>query len=173
MEIEGRLVMKLAVQSGRSAKGDWAKQEFVIEYQEGNFPTKACFSVWGADKVKDLDKYNIGDQIKVAFNISSREFNGKWYTDLRAWRISPAGQAYTAPAQGYAGTGQGYAAPAQTGPGYGSMPAQNQGYGNYGTQGGYNDVPAGFAPSYGQQGSYGQQAPAPSLDDMPGDDLPF
>ena len=39
MEIEGRLEIKLAVQSGRSAKGDWAKQEFVIEYQEGNFPT--------------------------------------------------------------------------------------------------------------------------------------
>ena len=153
MEIEGRLEIKLAVQSGRSAKGDWAKQEFVIEYQEGNFPTKACFSVWGADKVKDLERYNVGDQIKVAFNISSREFNGKWYTDLRAWRISPAGQGYA----GQAGA-----------PGYGSTtPPQNQGYGNYGNKGGYNDVPAGFAPSYGQQ------APAPSIDDMPGDDLPF
>ena len=152
MEIEGRLEMKLAVQSGTSAKGNWAKQEFVIEYQEGNFPTKACFSVWGAEKVKDLEKYNVGDQIKVAFNISSREFNGKWYTDLRAWRISPAGQAYA----GQAGA-----------PGYGSTPPQNQGYGNYGNKGGYNDVPAGFAPSYGQQ------APAPSIDDMPGDDLPF
>ena len=152
MEIEGRLEMKLAVQSGTSAKGNWAKQEFVIEYQEGNFPTKACFSVWGAEKVKDLEKFNVGDQIKVAFNISSREFNGKWYTDLRAWRISPAGQGYA----GQAGAS-----------GYGSTPPQNQGYGNYGNKGGYNDVPAGFAPSYGQQ------APAPSIDDMPGDDLPF
>ena len=152
MEIEGRLEMKLAVQSGTSAKGNWAKQEFVIEYQEGNFPTKACFSVWGAEKVKDLEKYNVGDQIKVAFNISSREFNGKWYTDLRAWRISPAGQGYA----GQAGAS-----------GYGPMPPQNQGYGNYGNKGGYNDVPAGFAPSYGQQ------APSPSIDDMPGDDLPF
>ena len=158
MEIEGRLEIKLAVQSGRSAKGDWAKQEFVIEYQEGNFPTKACFSVWGADKVKDLERYNVGDQIKVAFNISSREFNGKWYTDLRAWRISPAGQVNTAAGQGYAAPAQGPHGSVQQ-PGYGS-----QGYGN---AGGYNDLPAGFAPSYGQQ------APAPSLDDMPGDDLPF
>ena len=150
--------MKLAVQSGRSAKGDWAKQEFVIEYQEGNFPTKACFSVWGADKVKDLERYNVGDQIKVAFNISSREFNGKWYTDLRAWRISPAGQVNTSAGQGYATPAQGSRGSVQQ-PGYGS-----QGYGN---AGGYNDLPAGFAPSYGQQ------APAPSLDDMPGDDLPF
>lgn len=160
--------MKLAVQSGRSAKGDWAKQEFVIEYQEGNFPTKACFSVWGADKVKDLEKYSVGDQIKVAFNISSREFNGKWYTDLRAWRISPAGQAYPGAGQAGAGAGQAGAGVGQAGaPGYSSMPPQNQGYGNYGTHGGYNDIPAGFAPSYGQQ------APAPSIDDMPGDDLPF
>lgn len=158
MEIEGRLEIKLAVQSGRSAKGDWAKQEFVIEYQEGNFPTKACFSVWGADKVKDLERYNVGDQIKVAFNISSREFNGKWYTDLRAWRISPAGQVNTAAGQGYAAPSQGSHGSVQQ-PGYGS-----QGYGN---AGGYNDLPAGFAPSYGQQ------APAPSLDDIPGDDLPF
>ena len=158
MEIEGRLEIKLAVQSGRSAKGDWAKQEFVIEDQEGNFPTKACFSVWGADKVKDLERYNVGDQIKVAFNISSREFNGKWYTDLRAWRISPAGQVNTAAGQGDAAPAQGSHGSVQQ-PGYGS-----QGYGN---AGGYNDLPAGFAPSYGQQ------APAPSLDDMPGDDLPF
>ena len=158
MEIEGRLEIKLAVQSGRSAKGDWAKQEFVIEYQEGNFPTKACFSVWGADKVKDLERYNVGDHTKVAFNIPSREFNGKWYTDLRAWGISPAGQVNTAAGQGYAVPAQGSHGSVQQ-PGYGS-----QGYGN---AGGYNDLPAGFAPSYGQQ------APAPSLDDMPGDDLPF
>lgn len=94
MEIEGTLIQKLAVQSGKSARGDWAKQEFVIEYQDGNFPTKACFSVWGSDKVKDLEQFSINDKIKVSFNVSSREYNGKWYTDLRAWRISQAnGQA--------------------------------------------------------------------------------
>ena len=151
MEIEGRLIQKLGIQSGKSARGDWAKQEFVIEYQDGNFPTKACFSVWGTDKVKDLEHFQINDQIKVSFNVSSREYNGKWYTDLRAWRISAAG--------------------AQQ-PGYGAQ-------GNFGGQqpggfapqgGGYQqsnyDMPAGFAPSQ-------QSAPAPSIDDMPGDDLPF
>ena len=84
MEIEGTLIQKLAVQSGKSARGDWAKQDFVIEYQEGNFPTKACFNVWGADKVKELEQFQIGDKIKLSFNVSSREYNGKWYTDLRA-----------------------------------------------------------------------------------------
>ncbi|MGM9742040.1 MAG: DUF3127 domain-containing protein [Candidatus Cryptobacteroides sp.] len=151
MEIEGRLIQKMGIQSGKSARGDWAKQEFVIEFQEGNFPAKACFSVWGADKVKDLERYQPGDQIKVAFNVSSREFNGKWYTDLRAWRISPAGA--QAPA------GQAYGAPA-----YGQNTA------NAAPAAGYQDVPAGFAPSYGA-GS--QQVPPHSIDDMPEDDLPF
>ncbi len=98
MELEGTLITKLAVQSGKSARGDWAKQEFVIEYQDGNFPTKVCFNVWGADKVKELGSFRLGEKIHVSFNISSREYNGKWYTDLRAWRITSSaaagGQAY-------------------------------------------------------------------------------
>ena len=150
MEIEGRLIQKLGIQSGKSARGDWAKQEFVIEFHEGNFPSKACFSVWGADKVKDLEKYQPGDQIKVAFNVSSREFNGKWYTDLRAWRISPAGA--QAPASGY------------------GAPAYGQNTAGTAPASGYQDVPAGFAPSYG---AGPQQVPPHSIEDMPEDDLPF
>ena len=150
MEIEGRLIQKLGIQSGKSARGDWAKQEFVIEFQEGNFPSKACFSVWGADKVKDLEKYQPGDQIKVAFNVSSREFNGKWYTDLRAWRISPAGA--QAPASGY------------------GAPAYGQNTAGTAPASGYQDVPAGVAPSYG---AGPQQVPPHSIEDIPEDDLPF
>ena len=87
MEIEGTLIQKLAVQSGKSARGDWAKKDFVIEYQEGNFPTKACFNVWGADKVKELEQFQIGDKIasKVDANDWSYSFrmtyNGLWDTD--------------------------------------------------------------------------------------------
>ena len=62
LEIEGKIIRKLGVQSGKSARGDWSKQEFVIEYQEGNYPSQACLSVWGPDKVKDLEKYQIGDR---------------------------------------------------------------------------------------------------------------
>ena len=146
LEIEGRLVRKLDVQSGRSARGDWSKQEFIVEYQEGNFPSSVCFNVWGADKVRDLERYQAGDEIRVSFNPSSREYNGRWYTDLRAWRIVPAGQ--------QAQTGQ---APAYN---PAPAPAPDYGYAPRGAQ----DVPAGFGPS----------APAPSLDDLPGgDDLPF
>ena len=93
LELEGRIVRKLGVQSGTSARGAWSKQEFVFEYQEGNFPTQVCMNVWGEDKVKELARYQVGDKVKVSFNLSSREYNGRWYSDIRAWRIEPAGQA--------------------------------------------------------------------------------
>ncbi len=98
MELEGRIARKLNVQTGTSARGAWAKQEFILEYQEGSFPSQVCMNVWGDDKVRELDKYQVGDKVKVSFNLSSREYNGRWYTDVRAWRIEPAN---AAPAQGY------------------------------------------------------------------------
>ena len=110
MELEGRIVRKLNVQSGTSARGAWAKQEFIFEYQEGSYPSQVCMNVWGEDKVKDLDKYQVGDKVKVSFNLSSREFNGRWYTDVRAWRIEPAAQ-QAAPGPDYAASAGAYAAP--------------------------------------------------------------
>ena len=109
LEIEGRIARKLNVQTGTSARGAWSKQEFILEYQEGNFPSQICMNVWGEDKVRDLDKYQVGDKVRISFNLSSREFNGRWYTDVRAWRIEPAGQA--APQNAYQQVG-GYPAPA-------------------------------------------------------------
>ncbi len=91
LELEGRLTRKLAVQTGTSARGAWSKQEFILEYQEGNFPTQVCMNVWGEDKVRELEKFQIGDKVKVSFNLSSREYNGRWYSDIRAWRIEPVG----------------------------------------------------------------------------------
>ena len=101
LEIEGRIARKLNVQTGTSSRGAWSKQEFVIEYQEGNFPTQLCMNVWGDDKVRELDKYQVGDKVKISFNLSSREYNGRWYTDVRAWRIEPAGAAAPQPQQSY------------------------------------------------------------------------
>ncbi len=93
LELEGRIARKLNIQSGATARGPWQKQEFILEYQEGNFPTQVCMNVWGEDKVKELARYQVGDKVKVSFNLSSREYNGRWYSDIRAWRIEPAGQA--------------------------------------------------------------------------------
>ena len=99
LEIEGTLAQKLPVQSGSSARGPWAKQEFILEYPDGNFTAKACFTAWGQDKVQDLGKYQVGDKVKVSFNLKSREYNGRWYNDLQIWKIAPAGAQPAAPAQ--------------------------------------------------------------------------
>ena len=77
LELEGTLRQKLGVQSGTSARGPWAKQEFILEFPDGNFTAQACFTAWGQDKVAELDKYQVGDRIKVSFNLKSREYNGR------------------------------------------------------------------------------------------------
>lgn len=145
LEIEGRIAQKLNVQSGKSARGEWSKQEFVLEFQDGNFSSNAVFSVWGADKVRDLEVYAIGSQVKVSFGISSREYNGRWYTDLRAWRIQAAGQ------------GTGASAPAV------------QSYRESGGQ----DLPAGFAPSGNFQSAPAPTMDDMPSEPLNGDDLPF
>ena len=101
LELEGTLRQKLGVQSGMSSRGSWTKQEFVLEYPDGNFTSQVCMLAFGQDKVQELDKYQVGDRIKVSFNLKSREYNGRWYTDIQIWRIAPAGtaaQAAPAPA---------------------------------------------------------------------------
>ncbi len=94
MEISGKLILKLPIQSGVGKTGtSWQKQEFVIETVE-SYPKKVCANLWG-DKTDALQNINIGDQVIVSFNLESREFNGKWYTDVKAWKIEPTA---TAPA---------------------------------------------------------------------------
>ena len=99
LEIEGTLAQKLPVQSGSSARGPWTKQEFILEFPDGNFTAKACFLAWGQEKVQDLGKYQVGDKVKVSFNLKSREYNGRWYNDRQIWKIAPAGAQPAAPAQ--------------------------------------------------------------------------
>ena len=99
LEIEGTLAQKLPVQSGSSARGPWTKQEVILEFPDGTFTAKACFTAWGQEKVQDLGKYQVGDKVKVSFNLKSREYNGRWYNDLQIWKIAPAGAQPAAPAQ--------------------------------------------------------------------------
>ena len=127
-EIEGTLRRKLQAQSGRSARGDWAKQEFVLEYPDGNFNSEVCITAWGQDKVSELDRFNEGELLKVSFNIRAREYNGRWYNDLRAWKIGPAQpQGQAAPAQAYAAPAPSYdnPAPSAPAPSYEDMPAED------------------------------------------------
>ncbi len=93
LEITGNLIQKLPMQSGVSASTgkNWQKQQFVIETVE-QYPRKICAMLWG-DKADLLNQFNIGDMVKVSFDVESREYQGRWYTDVKAWKIEAASAA--------------------------------------------------------------------------------
>ncbi len=65
------------------------KRSFVIAV-ESNYPYDVCFDLL-KDKVRMIDGFNTGDEIKVSFDIKSREYNGKWFTGATAWRVEKVG----------------------------------------------------------------------------------
>jgi len=86
MEIIGKLILKMPMQSGISKTGNsWQKQEFVMETLE-QFPRKICANLWG-ERTAVLETLNIDDKVVMSFDLESREFNGKWYTDVKAYKL--------------------------------------------------------------------------------------
>lgn len=88
LDVTGRIVQVMDEVGGSSARGQWKKQEFVIETAE-QYPKKICLSLWG-EKVDALKQFKTGEFVTASINIESREFNGRWYTDIRAWRLQAA-----------------------------------------------------------------------------------
>ena len=95
MEIIGKVVRLGNLTEGQSARGPWRKQELIIETEE-QYPRTVCLICW-TNQIDEIQKFAPGQTIKAQIEISSREFNGKWYTDVRVWRFDPVG-ATTAPA---------------------------------------------------------------------------
>ncbi|MDR2680833.1 MAG: DUF3127 domain-containing protein [Tannerella sp.] len=88
MEVRGKIIAVQPVQTGEGKNGAWKKQDYVIEYEQtSQYPRKMMFNLWG-DKI---DQYNIreGQSVKVSFDIDCREYNGRWYNDIRAWKVDP------------------------------------------------------------------------------------
>ena len=92
MEIVGKAIAALPVKSGVSQRTgeQWQSREYVIETQE-QYPKKMCFEVFGTDKLKEFNIRN-NDLIKVHFDITAREYNGKWYNSVRAWKVEHVNQ---------------------------------------------------------------------------------
>ena len=90
MELSGKIVQILEKQTGAGKNGTWEKQEFILETQ-GQYPKKVCFNIWGAK----IAKFNIqnGEFINIGVDLESREYNGRWYTDVRAWKVERPGAA--------------------------------------------------------------------------------
>lgn len=124
MEIQGKIVQVLALQSGigKASGKEWKKQEYILETLDSQYPRKICFNLWG----DNVDKFalQVGEEVTVQIDLESREFNGRWYTDVRAWRVDRglvslanpmvAPQTPTAPAFAPAGQPMGTAQPSQS-----------------------------------------------------------
>lgn len=101
MQLTAKLIQVLPVQTGQGKNGQWKKQDVIVE-TDGQYPKKVCISIWG-DKA-DEKTLQAGNNLKIDFDVESREYNGKWYTDVKAWKVELAGS--TAFSDGEPASGQ-------------------------------------------------------------------
>ena len=87
MEVVGKIIQVLPEQGGvsKTSGKEWKLQAYVLETQE-QYPRKVHFEVFGEDRIK-ANPCQLDDVVTVSFDIESREFNGRWYTSIRAWKI--------------------------------------------------------------------------------------
>ncbi len=89
LQITGTIKVITEVQSGvsKSSGKEWKKLTFVIG-TGGEYPKDVSFTVFGNEKVDNFVKYNkVGQTVDVSFEPESREYKGKYYTDLTAWKV--------------------------------------------------------------------------------------
>lgn len=92
----------LPLQSGTSKAGNqWQKQDFILE-TGGQYPRKVCICLFGDNVAKF--PLAVGQSVTASVDIESREFNGRWYTDVRAWNVVYNDQQQGAPAPAPAAT---------------------------------------------------------------------
>ncbi len=87
MELSGKIIQKFPLQSGESKTSGkpWQLQAYLLETQE-QYARKVYFEIFGEQRIKD-NPCEIDDLVTISFDIESREFNGRWYTSIRAWQI--------------------------------------------------------------------------------------
>ena len=86
--ITGTVKQVLEEQSGTGKNGPWRKQEFILE-TEDRYPKPVCIIQWG----DDIDEFDVqeGERLTAHVDIQSREYKGRWYTDVKAWRVEREG----------------------------------------------------------------------------------
>ena len=88
MEFEGTVFRIMPATSGTSARGEWQRQEVIFDAQSSSqYPRKICVTFF--NKPDEVARLREGAAYTVSIDIESREYNGRWYTDVRAWRIQP------------------------------------------------------------------------------------
>jgi hypothetical protein len=90
LKVRGKITKINDVQTGTSAKGEWKKLSFILDNQ-AKYNNIFCFDLFGAESVDSFQKYNQeGKEVDVDFNVSCREYEGKYYTSLQAWKVFTA-----------------------------------------------------------------------------------
>lgn len=89
MQITAKLIKILPLQSGTGRNGEWKRQDIIVETQD-QYPKQICIGIWG-DKIEE-EKLKIDNMLTIDFDIESREYNGKWYTNVKAWKIEVENQ---------------------------------------------------------------------------------
>lgn len=84
MEISGKIIAVLPMATGQGKNGMWRSQDYVLETAD-QYPKKVCFNLFN-DKI-DQYPMAIDDMVNVSFDIESREYNERWYTTIRAWKV--------------------------------------------------------------------------------------
>ena len=88
LSIKGKLIKKNSIENIENKEGKkWKKQTFLIE-TNSEYNNQICFQLFGEDKIPILENHQVGDIIEVFFNISSREYNNRYYHNIDAWRIT-------------------------------------------------------------------------------------
>ena len=87
MELTGKIIAVMEARSGISARtgNPWMTQEYVIEVP-GTYPRRCMFNIFGEDRIKQFN-IQVGEELTVQFDIDAREYNGKWYNDIRAYNV--------------------------------------------------------------------------------------
>jgi hypothetical protein len=94
MELSGTVISLLPEVSGQGKNGTWRKKEFILEVP-AQYPRKVCISLWG----ERIDQANLseGDSITAYIDVESREYNNRWYTEVKAWKVEKQNAAGNAP----------------------------------------------------------------------------
>ena len=93
MELTGKIIAVLPAQGGVSQRtgNPWKSQDYVIETQE-TYPKKCCFNVFGDEKIQEMN-IQLGETLTVSLDINANEYQGKWYNQVRAWKVERMAQA--------------------------------------------------------------------------------
>lgn len=89
MEISGKIILVLPERGGVSQRSgaEWKVASYVLETLE-QYPKKCCFEIFGSDRIAQFN-VQVGQMVTVSLDIDAHEYNGRWYNQIRAWKVAP------------------------------------------------------------------------------------